>query len=89
MLHGWYDLILAEFFILIFLLLFVVTGLPDEIEEHAQFMCQFALEMLEIFDKVTGSIRPILGDSVLDLKLRVGMNSGGVTAGQSICNVIA
>ena len=44
-------------------------------------MLEFACSMMRIFDDVIVQTSPIVGDEVLQLKLRVGFHCGKVTAG--------
>ncbi len=58
-----------------------VTGLPDPRKDHAVAMCRFALDCVQKMDVLTKKLEVILGPDTTDLKMRVGLHSGPVTAG--------
>jgi class 3 adenylate cyclase len=58
-----------------------VTGLPDPQEDHAKIMARFAFACIEKTSLVTATLESRLGPDTADLALRVGLNSGPVTAG--------
>ena len=58
-----------------------VTGLPNPQEEHAVIMASFANESLKRFGRVTQKLGVSLGPDTSDLSIRIGLNSGPVTAG--------
>lgn len=58
-----------------------VTGFPKKQHDHAERMCRFARECLSIFSVLASSLELKLGPDTSDLGIRVGMNSGQVTAG--------
>jgi hypothetical protein len=58
-----------------------VTGLPDPQPDHAVRMAKFAKECMTKMVEVTKGLEVSLGPDTGDLCLRLGMNSGPVTAG--------
>lgn len=52
-----------------------VCGVPEPYEDHTERTAAFALEVLEMFDKLQ------LGDSLTGLKCRIGIHCGTVVAG--------
>lgn len=58
-----------------------VSGVPDEREDHAEIMAEFASECLVHFDSAKEDLATRLGPETLGLELRIGINSGPVTAG--------
>eukprot|EP00977_Amphora_coffeiformis_P012581 scaffold3134_cov182-Amphora_coffeaeformis.AAC.18 len=58
-----------------------VCGVPDANEEHAVVMAAFARKCLEEFYKVTKGLEMKLGPDTSELAIRIGLNSGPVTAG--------
>jgi class 3 adenylate cyclase len=58
-----------------------VTGLPDPQPDHAQVMVLFAVECLKQMKTLLGRLRDRLGDGTEKLSMRIGINSGQVTAG--------
>ena len=59
----------------------VVTGLPNEQPMHAILMARFAWDCMLKFNAIVKDMETTLGPDTSDLSLRVGMNSGNVTAG--------
>jgi class 3 adenylate cyclase len=58
-----------------------VTGLPDPQANHAVIMAKFASECLLKFMQITRDLETTLGPDTGDLGMRIGLNSGPVTAG--------
>jgi len=58
-----------------------VAGLPHPDPKHALTMARFASDCLTKFHRVLGKLEERLGPGTVDLKLRVGLNSGPCTAG--------
>ena len=58
-----------------------VAGLPDPRKDHAMIMARFSRDCLDKFHQVTRMLEVTLGPDTADLGLRVGLNSGPVTAG--------
>lgn len=58
-----------------------VTGLPDPQPNHAIIMARFASECMIKMDEITQSLATTLGPDTTDLRVRIGMHSGPVTAG--------
>ena len=58
-----------------------VTGLPNEQPMHAILMARFAWDCMLKFNAIVKDMETTLGPDTSDLSLRVGMNSGNVTAG--------
>ena len=58
-----------------------VTGLPEPQAKHATIMARFATDCLTEINDVLSSLVDTLGEDTLDLKMRVGLHSGTVTAG--------
>ncbi|KAG7363704.1 adenylate/guanylate cyclase [Nitzschia inconspicua] len=58
-----------------------VCGLPNHRDGHATVMVQFASSCLKAMSRVTRELEVFLGPSTGDLKARVGLHSGPVTAG--------
>jgi class 3 adenylate cyclase len=58
-----------------------VTGLPEPQEDHAVIMAKFARDCLLKMKEVTQALEFRLGPDTTDLSMRVGLNSGQVTAG--------
>jgi class 3 adenylate cyclase len=58
-----------------------VTGLPDPQPDHAEIMVLFAVECLRKMKCLVEKLRVRLGDGTNELSLRIGLNSGQVTAG--------
>eukprot|EP00934_Nitzschia_sp_Nitz4_P004638 Nitzschia sp. Nitz4//scaffold197_size40390//30718//39231//NITZ4_007521-RA/size40390-augustus-gene-0.11-mRNA-1//1//CDS//3329540496//4628//frame0 len=58
-----------------------VTGLPDPQPDHAVRMTKFARECIQKMNDVTKKLEVSLGPDTGDLLLRLGLNSGPVTAG--------
>lgn len=60
--------------------LMAACGLPDVREDHAVVMCQFAVDLLKVSQRVFTSLVPKLGKDVLALKMRVGVHSGKLSS---------
>ncbi|KAL3937629.1 MAG: hypothetical protein SGBAC_007303 [Bacillariaceae sp.] len=58
-----------------------VAGLPDPNEEHAIAACRFARSCLKKMKEMTLKLEVSLGPDTADLAIRIGINSGQVTAG--------
>ena len=58
-----------------------VTGLPDPQRDHAVRMVKFARKIVRQMIVVSKRLESSLGPDTGDLLLRVGINSGSVTAG--------
>jgi class 3 adenylate cyclase len=58
-----------------------VTGLPDLRKDHAVIMARFARECMWRLQQVLGKLEITLGPDTAELRLRVGIHSGPVTAG--------
>jgi class 3 adenylate cyclase len=58
-----------------------VTGLPNPQPNHARLMARFANECLLQMRETTASLSDKLGVETSELKLRIGLHSGPVTAG--------
>ena len=58
-----------------------VTGLPEPQANHAIIMVKFAQECMVKMSQVTHEIMDRLGPDTADLRMRVGLHSGSVTAG--------
>lgn len=58
-----------------------VCGLPHARKNHALIMAQFARHCLVRMSKLTKELERYLGPSTGDLRARVGLHSGPVTAG--------
>ncbi|GKY96213.1 hypothetical protein MPSEU_000581200 [Mayamaea pseudoterrestris] len=58
-----------------------VTGLPDPQASHAVIMARFASECMIKMTEVTQKLETTLGPDTTDLRMRVGLHSGPVTAG--------
>ncbi|CAJ1963430.1 unnamed protein product [Cylindrotheca closterium] len=57
------------------------TGVPEPMKEHAVTACKFARDCLKKMKEITLKLEVSLGPDTSDLKLRVGIHSGQVTAG--------
>ncbi|KAL3941484.1 MAG: hypothetical protein SGBAC_004172 [Bacillariaceae sp.] len=57
------------------------TGLPEPMKEHAVVACKFARDCLKKMSEITPKLEVSLGPDTSDLRLRVGIHSGQVTAG--------
>jgi class 3 adenylate cyclase len=58
-----------------------VTGLPKPQKHHAVIMARFAADCREKMNVLTRELEVTLGPDTGDLKLRLGLHSGPVTAG--------
>lgn len=58
-----------------------VTGLPDPQPQHAVIMARFAAECMLKTAQITRELEPVLGPGTAELRVRVGLHSGPVTAG--------
>jgi class 3 adenylate cyclase len=58
-----------------------VSGLPDPEKDHAVIMVKFAYQCLLRMHDLTRTLESSLGPGTADLKARVGLHSGPVTAG--------
>eukprot|EP00522_Entomoneis_paludosa_P015215 CAMPEP_0172460140 /NCGR_PEP_ID=MMETSP1065-20121228/35696_1 /TAXON_ID=265537 /ORGANISM="Amphiprora paludosa, Strain CCMP125" /LENGTH=1281 /DNA_ID=CAMNT_0013215079 /DNA_START=46 /DNA_END=3891 /DNA_ORIENTATION=- len=58
-----------------------VTGLPEPRRDHALAMCKFARDIRDKTTELTLKLARTLGPDTDDLALRIGLNSGAVTAG--------
>jgi class 3 adenylate cyclase len=58
-----------------------VTGCPDQQDDHALRMVQFACKCLEKMNKITRELEVSLGPDTGNLTMRIGIHSGPVTAG--------
>jgi hypothetical protein len=58
-----------------------VTGLPDPQPNHALIMARFASECLIKMGEVTQRLETSLGPDTAELRMRIGLHSGPVTAG--------
>ena len=58
-----------------------VTGLPDPRKDHAVVMAKFARDCRERFREMCSNLESTLGPETGDLRLRIGLHSGPVTAG--------
>lgn len=58
-----------------------VSGIPTAVDEHAVNMARFAREMMNQMSTIVNQLEVSLGPETADLTLRIGMNSGPVTAG--------
>lgn len=58
-----------------------VTGLPKKQEDHAVIMVDFAQHILHQTAMIVKQLEKTLGPDTSDLRLRIGINSGPVTAG--------
>eukprot|EP00980_Cylindrotheca_fusiformis_P014462 scaffold3860_cov116-Cylindrotheca_fusiformis.AAC.4 len=57
------------------------VGLPEPVDKHAVVACKFARDCLKKMTEVTLKLEISLGPDTGDLDLRIGINSGQVTAG--------
>ena len=58
-----------------------VTGLPDANKDHAIIMARFASECVAFTTSKTEMLEVTLGPGTSDLRVRIGLHSGPVTAG--------
>ncbi|CAB9501709.1 Receptor-type guanylate cyclase gcy [Seminavis robusta] len=58
-----------------------VCGLPDPRKDHALAMAKFGQDILQRMNVLTKELEVLLGPDTGDLKLRIGIHSGPVTAG--------
>eukprot|EP00980_Cylindrotheca_fusiformis_P027750 scaffold22552_cov122-Cylindrotheca_fusiformis.AAC.1 len=58
-----------------------VAGLPEPAMDHAVAVCRFACDCIKTMKDTTLKLEVTLGPDTSDLKLRVGIHSGQVTAG--------
>lgn len=58
-----------------------VTGLPEPQDNHAVIMARFAGDALEQMNALVAKLETTLGPDTGDLRMRVGLHSGPVTAG--------
>jgi Adenylate and Guanylate cyclase catalytic domain len=58
-----------------------VTGVPDPQEQHAVIMARFAFDCQLSVVTVTESLSRVLGPGTTNLRMRIGIHSGPVTAG--------
>jgi len=58
-----------------------VTGLPDPRKDHAVVMAKFARDCRQQFNELCSILESSLGPETGDLRLRLGLHSGPVTAG--------
>jgi class 3 adenylate cyclase len=58
-----------------------VTGLPSPQPDHAIIMAKFAADILKKLEEVTRMLEVELGPDTGDLRMRIGIHSGPVTAG--------
>ena len=58
-----------------------VTGLPRPRKDHAVVMAHFAQDCLTTMERLKRKLAVTLGPDTADLDLRIGLNSGPVTAG--------
>lgn len=56
-----------------------VTGVPDKDPHHAENMADFALDIMNVMNKMNAARK--LQNEEVELQLRVGIASGPVTAG--------
>ena len=57
------------------------TGLPNPQPDHAIRMTKFAKECIEKLNIMLHQLEDSLGEDTLELGMRIGIHSGGVTAG--------
>lgn len=58
-----------------------VCGLPEPRRDHAKGMARFAHDILVRMQSLTRELESTLGPDTGELDLRIGINSGPVTAG--------
>jgi hypothetical protein len=58
-----------------------VSGIPVAVDEHAVNMARFSREMMSQMRRIVNQLEVALGPETAELTLRIGMNSGPVTAG--------
>ena len=57
------------------------TGIPEQQANHAVIMARFANECMIKMSEVTNRLVNSLGADTADLRMRIGLHSGPVTAG--------
>jgi adenylate cyclase len=58
-----------------------VCGLPEPRKNHAVVMAKFAVECRSKTNQLCQELEVLLGSGTADLKFRIGLHSGPVTAG--------
>eukprot|EP00977_Amphora_coffeiformis_P021283 scaffold9134_cov170-Amphora_coffeaeformis.AAC.7 len=58
-----------------------VAGVPDARKDHAVIMARFAADCMRRMNALTKKLEKILGPDTADLRMRIGLHSGPVTAG--------
>jgi hypothetical protein len=66
------------------LFIYILTGLPEPRKNHAVVMATFAHHCLKRMNITTKQLETQLGPSTGELKARVGIHSGPVTAGKAL-----
>jgi class 3 adenylate cyclase len=56
-------------------------GLPEPRDDHAEVMLKFAMDCRKTMNAVVRKLEVVLGPDTCDLKMRIGLHSGAVTAG--------
>ncbi|CAB9518478.1 Receptor-type guanylate cyclase gcy [Seminavis robusta] len=56
-------------------------GLPEPRANHAVVLCRFAADIRDLMNSITNDLETELGPGTGNLKIRVGIHSGAVTAG--------
>jgi class 3 adenylate cyclase len=57
------------------------AGLPEPRENHAVVMARFATDCVRAMDRLSKQLDVLLGPDTSNLNIRIGLNSGPVTAG--------